>query len=131
MPQQRWYGSFWLKGEIDEDVLRMRNRGDLSYRIGNDAFGNSHDEGAPWSCRSGAAEVGRDAPSLVLTIDLAFVYLGTGVMIQFANYGLVHYTGPDEDLEFLGRARLTANCHARQWTSDLPCPLPAIQQYIA
>jgi hypothetical protein len=31
-------------------------------------------------------------------------YLGTGVMIQFANYGLVHYTEPDEDLEFLGRA---------------------------
>lgn len=31
-------------------------------------------------------------------------YLGAGVMIQFANYGLVHYTEPDEDLEFLGRA---------------------------
>jgi hypothetical protein len=31
-------------------------------------------------------------------------YLGTGVMIQFASYGLVHYTEPDEDLEFLGRA---------------------------
>ena len=31
-------------------------------------------------------------------------YLGTGVMIQFANYGLAHYTEPDEDLEFLGRA---------------------------
>ena len=31
-------------------------------------------------------------------------YLGTGVMIQFANYGLVHYTEPDEDLEFLGQA---------------------------
>jgi hypothetical protein len=31
-------------------------------------------------------------------------YLGTGVMIQFTNYGLVHYTEPDEDLEFLGRA---------------------------
>ena len=25
-------------------------------------------------------------------------------MIQFANYGLVHYTETDEDLEFLGRA---------------------------
>ena len=33
-------------------------------------------------------------------------YLGTGVMIQFANYGLVHYTEPDEDLEFLGQAPL-------------------------
>jgi hypothetical protein len=33
-------------------------------------------------------------------------YLGTGVMIQFANYGLVHYTEPDEDLEFLGHAPL-------------------------
>jgi hypothetical protein len=31
-------------------------------------------------------------------------YLSTGVMIQFANHGLVHYTEPDEDLEFLGRA---------------------------
>jgi hypothetical protein len=31
-------------------------------------------------------------------------YLGTGVMIQFANYGLVYYTEPDEDLEFLGHA---------------------------
>ena len=30
-------------------------------------------------------------------------YLGTGVMIQFANYGLVHYTNPEEDIEFLGR----------------------------
>ncbi len=29
MPQQRWYGSFWLKGEIDEDDLRTRSRGDL------------------------------------------------------------------------------------------------------
>jgi hypothetical protein len=27
-------------------------------------------------------------------------------MIRFANYGLVHYTEPDEDLEFLGRATL-------------------------
>jgi hypothetical protein len=33
-------------------------------------------------------------------------YLGTGVMIQFANY-LVHYTEPDEDLEFLRRAAPT------------------------
>jgi hypothetical protein len=31
-------------------------------------------------------------------------YLGTGVMIQFASFGLVHYTEPEEDLEFLGRA---------------------------
>ena len=31
-------------------------------------------------------------------------YLGTGVMIQFANFGLVHYTEPDEDFEFLGHA---------------------------
>ena len=30
-------------------------------------------------------------------------YLGVGVMIQFANYGLVHYTEPDKDFEFLGR----------------------------
>jgi hypothetical protein len=35
-------------------------------------------------------------------------YLGTGVMIRFANYGLVHYTELDEDLEFLGRA--TRDC---------------------
>jgi hypothetical protein len=31
-------------------------------------------------------------------------YLGAGVIIQFANYGLVHYERADEDLEFLGRA---------------------------
>jgi hypothetical protein len=31
-------------------------------------------------------------------------YPGTGVMIQFTNYGLVHYTEPDEDFEFPGRA---------------------------
>jgi hypothetical protein len=31
-------------------------------------------------------------------------YLGTGVMVHFTNYGLVRYTEPDEDLEFLGRA---------------------------
>jgi hypothetical protein len=29
---------------------------------------------------------------------------GTGVMIQFANFGLVHYIESDEDLEFLGVA---------------------------
>jgi hypothetical protein len=29
-------------------------------------------------------------------------------MIRFANYGLVHYTELDEDLEFLGRA--TRDC---------------------
>jgi hypothetical protein len=29
-------------------------------------------------------------------------YLGGGVMIRFANYGLVHYKEADEDLEFLG-----------------------------
>jgi hypothetical protein len=31
-------------------------------------------------------------------------YLGTGVLIRFANAGLVHYTEQDEDFEFLGRA---------------------------
>lgn len=31
-------------------------------------------------------------------------FLKEGIMIKFPAYGLIHYTEPDEDLEFVGRA---------------------------
>lgn len=47
-------------------------------------------------------------------------YLGNGVMIRFANYGLVHYTDPDEDLDFVGRATLDRQTSCQEAATKVP-----------
>jgi hypothetical protein len=44
-------------------------------------------------------------------------YLGTGVMIQFANYGLVHYKSPMRTSNSSGALRLIACYNSRQQIS--------------
>ena len=37
--------------------------------------------------------------------DARAAYLEKGILIKFELYGLIHYAEPDEDLEFLRRAK--------------------------
>jgi hypothetical protein len=35
-----------------------------------------------------------------------WAYLGEGVMVEFADFGLIHYIEPEEDLRFVRRGTL-------------------------